>query len=482
MPRANEVARTAAFLGAARALAGVVTMALAPLIVRRLTQAEFGVYKQLDLVAGLLLPFLGLGLDKGLAYFIPRDRARTPERVSAALLPIGVLGLLAALIVWLFPGEASGMLGSEPLRLLLVAAVTGGLSSVFLLSSVRILIATGRGGLASIISGVRGLLVVVVVGLVVLVDPRLNSILCAYLALALVQIVFVLVLLLRCGHLTRRFGRDALREQFAFGSRLWGAGIVQMWAGRLDRYLVSLTQGAAAYAIYTVGRTTIPFYSTMETSVEASMAPTMARWEGMGEHERMAHLWRASIRRLLPVACLTFAGLQATAHWLIPFVFTDAYAAATPIVRVSAVTVLLAGYSGTEGVLRAFARVNFLFAINAVSGVARLGLCILVLQTGSLVALAAVAVGLDALVRLSQAVVAARCLSLGAKDLVPLDALRFPAILALAGIGASILVAGQIEVGLMRFAIVAGIWGTCLLIQVYRSGMLQSIGLMKSSR
>lgn len=473
----GEVAQTAAILAASKFVAGAAASLLPILVVRRLTQSEFGAYKQIDLVAGLLLPFLGLGLDKSLTYFVPRNRERADEYVTAAFLPCGIAGALCVLLALLMPSAGAAVLGTEPNRLLLVSAATTAVASVFVLSAVRALIATGGKGTAGVITAARGPVLVLLVGSVMLLGGGLHDLLWCYFSLAALQIATSLGVLRRAGLLARHFRPELAARQFRFGAPLWGSALIAVWADRMDRYLVSLTLGPAAFAVYAVGRTSVPFYTTAGTSLETAMAPNLARWESEGEYRRMADLWSGSIRRLLPVAIMVFIAMQATADWVIPFLYTGTYRDAVPIVRVSAFALLFSGFTGTDAVLRAFARTRFLFATNVANVILRLGLGVLALREGSLVHLAVVALGTDAAVKITQASVAARCLSLGPAALLPARHLAGPIALAGAGAAASLALERFVPSLPARFAATAVVWGAVLSYQVHRSGMMKSIGM-----
>ena len=475
--RTTELGRSAGLLGAAHVLGGAVALALPLLIVRRFDQTSFGTYKQLDLVATLLLPILGLGLDKSLTYFIPREREHAARYVTAAYVPCALAGLLGLAAVLAWPGAAGHALGAEGGRLFLLAAVSAAVSSVFVLAGMRVFIAVGDTLRASAVTALRGPALVLVVGTVVLVAPSLPALLWAYVALNLAQIVVILALMDRRSLLVGRTDLESFVKQLRYGIPLWGSAILQVWTNRLDRYLVSLSHGAAGYAIYAVGRTSVPFYAALSGALETVMAPKLAEWEGLGEHRRMAELWKATIVRMLPMALIVCAAIEATAGWLVPLLFTENYRSATSILRVSAISLLFVGHTGTDGVLRAFARVRFLFVTNLLNAAVRLALTLAALATGSLALVAAAAVGVETAVRAVQAVAAARCLQLGVADLLPVRRLGEPLALSIAGTAASLAMTRVVEHGIARLLLAGVIWGSICFLEAYRIGLLQGLGL-----
>ena len=59
------------FIGKSMAL--LVTFAIPLVLARLLSQHEFGVYKQIFLLNGVLLSVMGMGIPSSLMYLLPRD-------------------------------------------------------------------------------------------------------------------------------------------------------------------------------------------------------------------------------------------------------------------------------------------------------------------------------------------------------------------------------------------------------------------------
>jgi len=77
----------------AKTIAFIFNLALPMLLVRRLDQAQFGVYKQLFLVIGTSVTVLPLGFAMSAYYFLPRERDRQRETVLNILIYNVAVGL-----------------------------------------------------------------------------------------------------------------------------------------------------------------------------------------------------------------------------------------------------------------------------------------------------------------------------------------------------------------------------------------------------
>ena len=78
---AGTLARRAAWLASAKALAFALGFALPLILVRTLSQTEFGIYKQVFLLLNTGMTILPLGFAMSAFYFLPRcERGRASSR------------------------------------------------------------------------------------------------------------------------------------------------------------------------------------------------------------------------------------------------------------------------------------------------------------------------------------------------------------------------------------------------------------------
>src|SRR3954471_7924063 len=100
----------------AKALAYFLGFALPLVLVRRLSQQEFGVYKQVFLVVSTALTVLPLGFSLSAYYFLPRETdARRGAVVFNVLFFNVAVGLVAFLVLLLRPTLLASLFGSEEL-------------------------------------------------------------------------------------------------------------------------------------------------------------------------------------------------------------------------------------------------------------------------------------------------------------------------------------------------------------------------------
>ena len=99
----------AVWLVCGRLLASVFSFALPLLLVRRLSQHDFGVYKQVFLIVGTAMTALPMGFGMSAFYFLPREH----DRRSLIVLNI-LLGKDGGPVIESVAENASKFLGSLP--------------------------------------------------------------------------------------------------------------------------------------------------------------------------------------------------------------------------------------------------------------------------------------------------------------------------------------------------------------------------------
>src|ERR1043165_4005122 len=99
----------------AKTLAFVLGFALPLLLVRRLSQTDFGLYKQAFLVIGTISGILPLGLATSAFYFLPREREKRGAIVLNIILFNCVVGGLAVVLFLLAPRSLGLLITSQSL-------------------------------------------------------------------------------------------------------------------------------------------------------------------------------------------------------------------------------------------------------------------------------------------------------------------------------------------------------------------------------
>ncbi len=93
----NALTKRAALLAVAKVIGYALTLPLPLILVRLLSQSDFGLYKQAFQLITTLVALLGLQFSVSIYYFMPRHPDKKPQVILNVLIFYGLLGGLTAL-------------------------------------------------------------------------------------------------------------------------------------------------------------------------------------------------------------------------------------------------------------------------------------------------------------------------------------------------------------------------------------------------
>lgn len=345
----------ALWLLVAKILAFALSIALPLLLVRRLSQQNYGLYKQAFLVVGSALAMLPLGFQMSAFYFLPREKDRQGEIILNILLFHLLMGGLGALVLLLFPQLLSTLFHSAQLvdyAWIIAAVIFFWVVSSFLevvsvahqearLSTIFIICAqltkTGFLVLAAIMFG------------------SVRALIYAALVQGIVQTIILLI------YLRSRFPRfwvsfdwAVLRMQLSYALPFAVAGLLFTLQTDLPNYYVSNQFDPAIFAIYAIGCFNIPLVGMLSESVGAVMIPQVSLLEKHGNHREILALAARVARKLALVYLPLYGFLIVMGPEFLTFLFTRQYAASWPIFAIN-LTMLPLSIFVSDPIMRAYA-------------------------------------------------------------------------------------------------------------------------------
>jgi len=355
----SGLTRRAALLMAANVIATVMSFALPLILVRTMSQAEYGLYKQAFQITFSALCLLNLQVAVSVFYFYERAPGQKLQVSLNVILFYGLVGALVFLIFLLWPGwvtlifQGADLVPHVPL---LGFAILCGLVSTNL-DGVPIAAGDVRTASALIVlSQFTKTLMMIIAGLVF---GSLDAILVAAVIQSLIQIAFMAI------YIRRRFGRFLAPVDWRlFKSQIGNAlpfgvgGIAAIVQNDMHSYFVSHYFDPATFAIYAVGGFQLPFLNTLTTSFANALNPELARHKELNDHQAIISLWTDVIRKLAFFFAPAFALLLVLRREFITLLFTENYAASVPIFAINLFGLLL-GIAVHLHVLRLFDRLKF---------------------------------------------------------------------------------------------------------------------------
>lgn len=355
----SGLTQRAALLMAANVIATVMSFALPLLLVRTMSQAEYGLYKQAFQIMASALCLLNLQVAVSVFYFYERAPGKRLQVSLNVMLFYGLIGALVFLIFLVWPGWVTLIFqGADlvPHMPLLGFAIFVWLVSTNLDAAP---IAAGDVRMASaliVLSQFTKAVVMIIAGLVF---GSLDAILVAAVIQGLIQIAFMVI------YIRRRFGRFlAAVDLQLFKSQIGNAlpfgvgGIAAIVQNDMHSYFVSHYFDPSTFAIYSVGCFQLPLLSMLATSFASALNPELAKYKEGKDYWAIINLWMDVIRKLAFVFAPAFALLLVLRREFITLLFTENYAASVPIFAINLFGMLL-GIAVHLHILRIFDQLKY---------------------------------------------------------------------------------------------------------------------------
>ncbi len=357
--RTSLTANTIWFMGA-RTIAFAFNFALPLILVRRLDQHDFGLYKQVFLIVGTAVVTLPMGFGMSAYYFLPREKERARIVFNIVLFYLAVATALASVLL-LYPGllalvfRNTEVVGYAPL----IALV----SFFWILSAPidTVIIANNESRLATVFIVCSQLVKAVLLLSAALSIGSVRAIVYAATVHGVVQvIVFVWYLTKRFGAFWTEFSYSTLRKQLAYALPLALAGFLLKVYADLHGYFVSYKFTAADYAVYAIGCFNILFADIVSEAVGSVMIPRVNFLESQGRHREVIELLARMLRKVAALFLPLYFLLLVTSRELIVFLFTEKYLASWPIFAVNLTLIPLTLISiAYDPVVRAYPESRF---------------------------------------------------------------------------------------------------------------------------
>ena len=345
----------ALWLLVAKILAFALSIALPLLLVRRLSQQEFGLYKQAFLVIGTALALLPLGFQMSAFYFLPREKDRQGQIILNILLFHLLMGGLGALVLLLFPQLLSTLFHSA--QLVNYAYIIGAVIFFWVVSSYLevVSVAHQEARLSTIFIICAQLTKTGLLVFAAIAFGSVRALIYAALVQGIVQTIILLI------YLRSRFPRfwvsfdwAVLRMQLSYAMPFGVAGLLFTLQTDLPNYFVSKQFDPATFAIYAIGCFNIPLVGMLSESVGSVMIPQVSLLEKHGNHREILALAARVARKLAIVYLPLYGFLIVMGREFLTFLFTRQYAASWPIFAIN-LTMLPLSIFVSDPIMRAYA-------------------------------------------------------------------------------------------------------------------------------
>ncbi len=347
------------WLAIAKGITLVLSFMLPFVLVRKISQTEFGLYKQAFQIMTTAVSVLGLQVASSVYYFMPREPKKHAQIAQNVFLFYLLVGGTIASVFLAFPNWTNYVFQNDGLA---PAVPVLGLAIMFWLggSGIESVMIVNRDvRLASLFTLILQSSKVALLILAALLWGNIKALIIA----ALVQGTLSWVMLF-C-YLRRRYGQfwfpidwRIFKAQIANALPFGLGGIAAVAMNDLHNYVVSYHFDPAVFAIYATGCFQLPLISVLFDAVETVLTPEFGRLESTRSHAKIIKIWMNAIRQLalvfVPICVLLFI----VRYEFIVTLFTKNYVDSAPIFAINLIGVLLSIFI-YQPILRNVAELRF---------------------------------------------------------------------------------------------------------------------------
>jgi O-antigen/teichoic acid export membrane protein len=320
----------------AKTISFAFAVALPLLLVRRLSQQDLGLYKQVFFVVTTAMNLLPLGFGMSAFYFLPREPERQPAVIANIVAFLFGGGALTAIVLLLWPSLLAFLFGTpelaplaRPIGLVVLLWTVGGF-----LELITVAIQDVKATTAFIVL-TQFSKTTLLMGAATLVGT-VPSLIAAALVQGVVQIVVMTIYLeRRFPGFWRAFDWPLLRKQGGYALPLGLSSMVIQLQDTLHHLFVGHAFGPAGYAIYSVGVTQLPLIGVLRESAGAVMLPRINQLESQNARGQLVDLVARAARKLALVYFPLCAFLLVAGREVVVFLFTRQYEASWPIFAIA---------------------------------------------------------------------------------------------------------------------------------------------------
>ncbi|MBO7617914.1 MAG: oligosaccharide flippase family protein [Bacteroidales bacterium] len=350
----------ALFTATGRILAMIAGFLMPIFLTRYLTQENYGLYSQFNVLVGFMSSIFSFGMQSNLYYYFPNsDEQRRKALVGNTYFTMIVFAIVAFVLL-LIPATAKLFIGNEKLMNFSLLVAVGIFFSVPILLIFPLFVTRGDKTLSVVYPPLEALLRIGIVIGTALVFNSIESILLSMVVYHVLQFVFVT---LYASWPYRKvkgnwFDWGLLKSQFAYAAPFGLAVILNTVFQRFDKMLCISFITPEEYAIYSLAFYGIPgIHQVYESVGEVNILNMSAAYKENNLKETIS-LAQSYVTRLMSFSIPIILGVFVFAGVLFDFLFPPEYAKAIPFFRIYVFSFVI-GALGAGLVLRATGKTRY---------------------------------------------------------------------------------------------------------------------------
>jgi O-antigen/teichoic acid export membrane protein/glycosyltransferase involved in cell wall biosynthesis len=352
------MSRSAWPLIALSTLASAVNIFLPIAMVRRLPQEEVGLFRILFLYLQFIPPLtLSSGLINGL-YLWAGKTEDGPAALRATSTLITSLALGVTIILLLVTPFLPHLMGLDTTLMMLFSASAFGMIAGTFYEDIAI--ATGTVWRGSLFYASSEIIRTSLLLIVATITSSLHAVMTTHVVVSTIKTILGLILGSRSGLVRFEWDSVALTKVTRYALPISSASLFLIFMTSVDQYVLSTMIPTAAFAVYSVGRLSIPPLLILEQSVMRVLIPQLSRCFEKERWKEASYLFRDAVGLLGYLYIPSVIGLSLFAEPIIVLLFKEKYRVSAQYLQVYAFSYLVYMFP-YDAVARATGRSKWIF-------------------------------------------------------------------------------------------------------------------------
>lgn len=301
-------------------------MAFTMILVRLISQDDFGAWRQFMVLANIAWNFAVFGLPRSLMYFFstskPEEQGAIARRTLWLTLGVGALTMVIFYFGLAFAAQKFDSPGLSEEAFLFSTFL--GLSFPPMIAF-ALLIAADRRGLSAGVRVTLSLLKLTTLMVLVWGDASLRTFMIMMNVYASVQFVFLIAVYLKVAGPAQVPLWQNFRAQWKYSADVAVQTMTAQVGVEADKLLVSAAYTPARFASYSVGARELPIMPMIPYSITDSISPDLSRFSIAGKFEEFRELWHRWIKRTALILYPVFALILFQHNEIITILYTADY-------------------------------------------------------------------------------------------------------------------------------------------------------------
>ncbi len=334
------------------------------IIVRLISQEDFGIFRQFQLVAGTFSSLLGMSYATSLYYFFPISDEEGKKRIIQQTELLFLFNILIFSLIFLSFGDAILTKLNFTDFLQYKAYIILYLSFTLLSSIILVVFTLEKNTLLNkIYPPAEKIVKFISFVLVILLVPGFKGPIIALIVFALVKLIYTLFHIRKYLIPSFKIQIDLLKRQLIYTIPFGFALILNIFSTTFDKFFINQYITPSEYAIYSMAFLNIPILGQFFQSVHNVVVPEISTAMSNNNISKATILWQKTIDKTSSVTIPAVFLFWILANEIITILYTQEYIEAAKYYRIFVLMFFVSMFSH-EIILRGANKTKFIFVSN----------------------------------------------------------------------------------------------------------------------